>query len=213
MNKRNTAIGIVLILLGVSIYLRNFHIGTGSLVTMFLGLGLLFAYFTRKEQPFIIFGGIFTAIGLASVLGDLRFFRIDMTFESVLIALGLIFIIIFYSKKIQGFIFPGAILVSTGIYLILLRSFNDRLAGPSIFFLLGLAFYAIYFMAYMGSSSWPLIPATLLMGCGILAYAFSFELITWDRIFMEWDYIWPLLMVLAGVLILLSKIRKKKQTR
>lgn len=209
MNKKNTLIGAALIFLGISIYLRNFHIGTGSLLTCFIGLGLLYAYNTRKEQPFLIFGGIFTAIGLMAVLKDIGMFRIDMTFETLLIVLGIIFILTYYSKNIQGFIFPGILLPAAGVYLILEKSLSGRYAGPSIFFLLGFAFYAIYFMAYMGKSNWPLIPATILLLAGILAYAISFEVITWNMVFLNRDYILPLLMIGAGVLILLNLLKRK----
>lgn len=208
MNKKNTLIGAALILLGISIYLRNFRIETGSLVTLFIGLGLLYAYTQRKEEPFVIFGGIFTVIGLMAVIGDLRLFRLNVTFEAVLIVLGLIFIFMYYTRHIQGFIFPGAILPALGVHIILQRSFSDRLAGPSIFLLLGFAFYAIYFMAYMGKSSWPLIPATLLLLGGVAAYGFNFKILTWSMIIGKWDYIGPLLLVAAGVLILLGKLTK-----
>lgn len=209
MNKRNTTIGVVLILLGVSIYLRNFRIGTGSMLTLFLGLGLLYTYYIKKEQPFIIFGGIFTAIGLMSVLGDIRFFRIDMTFEAVLIVLGIIFTFIYYVKHIQGFIFPGMILPALGVYFILLKALSDRLASSSIFLLLGFAFYTIYFIAYMGRANWPLVIASILLLMGILSYAFSFQVIKWNMVILKWDYIWPLLMVAAGVLILLSRLKRR----
>jgi hypothetical protein len=209
MNKKNTLIGAALIFLGISIYLRNFHIGTGSLLTCFIGLGLLYAYNTRKEQPFLIFGGIFTAIGLMAVLKDIGMFRIDMTFETLLIVLGIIFILTYYSKNIQGFIFPGILLPAAGVYLILEKSLSGKYAYPSIFLLLGFAFYAIYFMAYMGKSNWPLIPATILLLAGILAYAISFEVITWNMVFLNRDYILPLLMIGAGVLILLNLLKRK----
>ena len=209
MNKRNTAIGVVLILLGIAIYMRNFHIDSGSMLTLFLGLGLLFAYYNKKEQPYIIFGGIFTVIGLMSVLGDIRFFRIDMTFEAVMIVLGIIFTFIYYVKRIHGFIFPGMILPALGIYIILLRVLNDRLASSSIFLLLGFAFYAIYFIAYMGKSNWPLIPASILLLAGILSYAFSFKVLSWNIILLKWDYIWPLLMIAAGLLILISRLKRR----
>ena len=209
MNKKNILIGIALIFLGISMYLRNFHIGTGGLLTFFLGLGLLYAYKIKKEQPFMIFGGIFSVIGLMSVLKDIGLFRINMIFETLLIVLGIIFIFIYYSKHIQGFIFPGMILPAIGVYLILEKSFRGRYAEPSIFLLLGFAFYAIYFMAYMGKSSWPLIFATILLLIGITAYAFSFEVITWNMIYLNSDYIWPLLMIGAGVLILLKLIKRR----
>ncbi|MHB1394468.1 MAG: hypothetical protein ACYCYE_15635 [Clostridia bacterium] len=209
MNKRNTTIGVVLILLGISIYLRNFHISTGSMLTTFLGLGLLYTYYIKREEPFIIFGGIFTAIGLMSVLGDIRFFRIDMTFEAVLIVLGIIFTFIYYVKHIHGFIFPGMILPALGIYFILLRALSDRLASSSIFLLLGFAFYAIYFIAYMGRSSWPLMIASILLLMGILSYAFSLKVLTWNMVQLKWDYIWPLLMIAAGILLLLNRLKRR----
>lgn len=209
MSKKNTAIGVVLILLGISMYLKNFNIGTGSMLTLFLGLVLLFAFYIKKEQPFIIFGGIFIAIGLMSVLHDTRFFRIDLTFEALLIMLGIIFIFMYYSKHIQGFIFPGMILPALGVYIILLRVLSDRYAASSIFLLLGFAFYAIYFIAYMGRSSWPLIPATILLLMGIAGYAISFEVITWHMLYLKSEYIGPSLMIAAGVLILLN-LRKKR---
>ena len=209
MNKRNTAIGLALILLGISIYLRNFHIGSGSILTLFLGLGLLYAYYIKKDQPYIIFGGIFTVIGLMSVLGDIRLFRIDMTFEAVFIVLGIIFTFMYYAKHIHGFIFPGMILPALGIYVILLRVLNDRLAGSSIFMLLGFAFYAIYFIAYMDKSNWPLVIASILLIVGVLSYAFSFKVLTWSTILLKWDYIWPLLMIAAGLLILINRLKRR----
>jgi len=209
MNKKNTGIGIILILLGISMYLRNFNIETGSLLTLFLGLGLSYAYYIKREQPFMIFGGIFTAIGLMSILHDIRLFRIDITFETLLISLGIIFIIIYYIKNAQGFIIPGMILNAVGIYLILLRTMDDKYASPSIFLLLGFAFYAIYFIAYMGKSNWPLIPATILLVIGILAYGFNFKVITWDMIYLKRDLIWPLIMIGGGVMVLLNLVKKR----
>ncbi len=210
MNKKNTAIGVVLILLGLSMYLNNFNVETGSLITLFLGLGLVYAYYVKREQPFIIFGGIFTAIGVVSLLHDIKLFRMDMTFETLLLAVGIIFIIIYHTRKAQGFIIPGMLLPAISIYLILLRSVGDKYASPSIFLLLGFAFYAIYFIAYMGTSNWPLIPASLLLIIGILSYAFSFKVITWRMLYLRSDYILPLLLIAAGILVLLSIFRKRK---
>jgi len=211
MNRKNVAIGVVLILLGISMYLRNFNVGAGSIITLFLGLGLLLAFYFRREQPFMIFGGIFTAVGLMSVFHDIRLFRLDITFETVLIALGIIFIILYYTKKVQGFIIPGMLLNATGIYMILLRSMNDKYVSPSIFLLLGFAFYAMYFIAYMGTSTWPLVPATILLALGVLYYAISFEVITWNTIYMKREYIIPLLMMGAGVLVLLGLFKSRKK--
>ena len=209
MNKKNTAIGIVLILLGLSMYLKNFNVETGSLMTLFLGLGLSYAYYIKREQPFIIFGGIFTAIGAVSLLHDIRLFRLDITFETLLLAVGIIFLLIYHTRKARGFIIPGMLLLAVGVYLILLRSMSDKYASPSIFLLLGFAFYAIYLIEYMGTSNWPLIPATILLSIGILSYAFSFKVITWSMIYLRRAYILPLLLIAAGIMVLMSLIRRR----
>lgn len=210
MNKKNAALGVVLIFLGISMYLRNYNIGMGSLLMLFIGLGLLYGYYFRKEQPFIIFGSIFTAIGLMHVLKDFGLFRAYLTFETLLIVLGIAFIFIYFTKHIKGFIFPGTILPCVGVFLILENFLRSKYSDPSLFLLLGFAFYVIYFIEYMGKSSWPLIPATILMLVGILSYAFSFEIITWNIILSKKDYILPVLMIGAGVLILLNKIIRRR---
>ncbi|HOR86641.1 MAG TPA: hypothetical protein PLL98_09160 [Bacillota bacterium] len=208
MNRKNTLIGATLIFLGISIWLRGYHIRTGSLLTLFLGLGLLYVNYIKKEQPYAIFGGIFTAIGLISVINEAGLFHINIGIETLLIIIGIIFIFLYRTREVQGLIFPGMILPAIGIYLILQKSFDSRYANPSIFLLLGFAFYIIYFIAYTGKFSWTLVPATAFLLIGIIAYAFSFRVITWDMIIIHKDYIWPLLMILAGALILLN-LRKK----
>ncbi len=209
MNRKNVVIGIGLILLGLSMYLRNFNIGTGSLVTVFIGIGLLCGYYYKREQPYVIFGSIFTAIGAMSVLRDIRLLRMDLSFEILLIVIGIMFVFIYYSRNIQGFIFPGTILPAIGIYIILMKAFNDRYVASSIFLLLGFAFYAVYFIAYIGKSGWPLIPATILFIAGILSYGFSFKIISWNIIYLNRNFIWPILMIGAGVLILMNHIRRR----
>lgn len=209
MNKRNTLLGVALILIGISLYLRNFHIATSSSLTLFIGLFLFFVYSVKREQPYMIFGSIFTVIGLMSLLDDLRFFRINITFEMLLIVLGLIFIFLFYSKEITGFVFPGFILPALGVYLILIRTFGERYTSSSIFLLLGFAFYIIYFIAYIGKSNWPLIPATILLALGILGYVFRLGILDLNILYLRSEYIWPILLILAGVIILFNRLVKK----
>lgn len=209
MDKRKTLIGVALILIGVSLYLRNYHISASSSVTLVIGLFLLFVYSMKREQPYVIFGGIFTAIGAMSLLDDLRFFRINVTFEVLLIVLGLIFIFLFYSRNISGFVFPGFILPAIGVYLVLLRTFGEKYTSSSIFLLLGFAFYIIYFTAYIGKSNWPLIPATILLAVGILAYIIRLGMFNINILYLRKEYIWPIVMILAGVMILFNRLIRK----
>ncbi|MGE5630593.1 MAG: LiaF transmembrane domain-containing protein [Caulobacteraceae bacterium] len=211
MDRKKTLAGVALILTGVALYLRNFHITTSSSITLFIGLFLIAAYIMQKQQPFIIFGGIFTAIGLMSLLEDLNPFRINITFEIMLIVLGLIFIFLFYSRNITGFVFPGFILPALGVYFILIRTFGERYMSPSLFLLLGFAFYVIYFVAYIGKSNWPLIPATILLAVGILAYSFRLGILDFNMILLRGDYIWPLVLIFVGALILFNRLFRKSK--
>jgi len=94
MASNKTFIGGILVLLGIALYLKNFSISMSTSITLAIGLMLLFAWLLKREQPYMIFGGIVTTIGLVSLLDDLRLLRINITFEVLLVAMGLIFIIL-----------------------------------------------------------------------------------------------------------------------
>lgn len=210
MYNKNKLTGVILILLGVSLSLGKSDIEVGSILMLFIGLGLLYAYYIRREQPFIILGGVFSVIGLLFILKDIRLIRINIAFETTFIMLGIMLLYVYRTKHIHGFIFPGMILPAVGVYLILLKYFDGRYAASSIFLLLGFAFYAIYFIEYMDKSCWPLIPATLLLLIGIFSYAIRFNIITWRMIYIKKDFIWPLIMIAAGIFILPKKQKKQK---
>lgn len=210
MDKKKTLFGAALILLGLSLYLKNFNISASGSSIFFIGIFLLVLYSMKREQPYIIFGGIFTAIGAISLLDDLRFLRLNITFEVLLIVLGIIFVFLFYSRNITGFVFPGFILPALGVYLILIRTLDDIYASSSIFLLLGCAFYIIYFTAYIGKSKWPLILATILLSVGILSYLIKFGILNLNILVLKGEYIWPIVMIFAGVMILFDRLIKKK---
>jgi hypothetical protein len=62
----------------------------------------------------------------------------------------------------------------------------------------------------MGKSSWALVPATILLVMGILSYAFQFGIISWKSIYLDFDYLVPAAMIFVGLLILLSRLKKRK---
>lgn len=220
MKGRNTLFGIVLILIGMVLYFRNFHIVPVSTLLLFAGLFLLYLYNTKKEQPFLIFGGIFTFIGALSVLKDLSEYRFNISFEIFLIIVGIIFLFFFYYKKIVGFIYPGTFLPAFGLYFLMMRFMDERYMWPGIFILLGLAFYFIYFTVYMGGGyarqrSWPLIPGTILIVLGAFFFAMSFgflsvDLLKYIDVAQYKNYIWSVLLILLGVLMLYSSLRGKR---
>lgn len=209
MERKNTLVGVILILFGVSLYLKNFNISTSDAFVLFLGLFLLYLYQTKKQQPFLIFGGIFTVIGTLSILDDLRLFRNDLNFEVFLIIAGMIFVYFYFQRGIRGFVYPGFILPALGTYLIIESIFGKRQVEPAFYILLGIAFYFIYFAAHWGGSRWPLIAGTLFVTLGILMFAIRLGLIA----FSIWDYsayFLPVLLVLVGLGILLKNIKRNE---
>ncbi len=208
MNKKSSTLGILLILLGIAVFLKNFKIMPGSTLVLFAGILLLYLYYTRKQQAFLLLGSIAAISGILSILGDLRIFRFEITGELFFALLGLVFIFIYYSKKNIGFLIPGAILISLGCYIYLMENFNSSELWPMFFILLGIAFYSIYFIALYGKENWPLVVGTILMLVGLVFLTFSYGILDW-RLWQYYNYLWPLLLILVGVLILIRTIKGK----
>lgn len=203
MNKRSSILGVLLILIGVSAVMKNFNIMPGNSLLLIGGIFLLYLWYAKRQQVFLVLGSLAVFSGSLSLLRDLRIFRFEMSGELVLLALGILFIFFYYTKGIFGFIFPGTILISLAGYVFLMNNFDSEKLWPSYFLLLGFAFYLIYFIAFYGKSSWPLVVGTILNLLGILFLAFSYGLLDW-RLYRYYNYVWPILLILTGILLLMK---------
>ena len=210
MNKKNFAIGLGLIFLGLLAYLKNFNIRASDLATLFLGVILLYLYAERKDQPFLIFGSIFSVLGLFRILNRLAFIRFHMGIEIWLILTGIGFMYGFLKKGNPGLIIPGAILPALGLNTLIMRYGDTGKLWPMQFLLLGIAFYAIYFVAYRGRERWPLIPGTILILVSLFFFSLSLNLVTIDSIYYN-KIAWPVVMISAGVLLLYSAVKGKRR--
>lgn len=208
MNKRSSLLGVILILIGISAILKNFRIMPGNSFILFGGIFLLYLWYLKRQQVFLVLGSLALFSGVLSILQDLRIFQFKMSGEMVLLALGVLFIFFYYQKGIFGFIFPGAILISLAGYVFLMNNFNSAKLWPSYFILLGFAFYLIYFTAFYGRSSWPLVVGTILNLLGIVFLAFSYGLLNW-RLYQYYNYVWPIILILFGVLLLMRVFSEK----
>jgi hypothetical protein len=211
MKNNNFTLGLALICLGSAYFLRNFDISMLTTFIIFGGLYFLYEYTNKKQQPHFVFGVVLTATGTLMLLRNLHILRFDITGEMFLAALGIVFLFIYFRKGIIGFIFPGYILPAIAIYSLIDNSMNDSFIWPSFFILLGLAFYMIYFTAYIGRSSWPLIPGTILILFGLIAFGFVLEILSIEMLralSIYQNYIIAALIVLAGVGLLYKGLRK-----
>lgn len=212
MRSNNLIAGLVLIFLGVAYFLRNFDISMINTLMILAGLYFLYDYSVKKEQPHLIFGVVLTATGVLMLLRNLHIVRFDISGEMFLIGLGIIFLFVYFRKGILGFVFPGYILPAIAIYSMVENNMNDNFIWPSFFILLGLAFYMIYFTAFINKSSWPLIPGTILILFGLISFAFVLGIVSVDMLrALEGyqSYILSAAVVLIGVLMLYRGLRRK----
>lgn len=203
MNKRRSVLGVLLILIGISAILKNLGIMPGNSFVLFGGIFLLYLWYMKRQQIFLVLGSLAVFTGFLSLIQDLGIFRFRMSGELVLLALGILFLFFYYTKGIFGFVFPGAILISLAGYVFLMENFDSAKLWPSYFLLLGFAFYMIYFIAFYERSSWPLVVGTILNLLGIFFLAFSYGLLNW-RIFQYYNYIFPTLLIFIGILLLMK---------
>ena len=182
MNKNNYLAGIVLVFLGIAFFLKNYNISVVNTLLLLGGLYFLYNYTIKKYQPHLIFGIVLSAAGSVMLLRDLGRLDFDLGGEMFFLALGTIFLFFYFTKGITGLVFPGYILPALGIYSLIESNFNDQYMWPSLFILLGLAFYLIYFTAFIHKSSWPLIPGTILILFGLTAFTFVLGIVSIDTI-------------------------------
>lgn len=211
MRKNNFVAGILLIFLGLAFFLKNYNISFINTMLIFGGLYFLYDYITKKNQPHLIFGIILSSAGAIMLLKDLGRLNFNISGEVFIIVLGAIFLYFYFSKGIIGFVFPGFILPALGIYALIDNNLNNDYMWPSFFILLGLAFYLIYFTAFIHKGSWPLIPGTILILFGLAAFAFVLEIVSIDMIrdlAQYQNYILSGAIVLLGVGLLYKGLRK-----
>jgi hypothetical protein len=182
LKKNNYVAGIALVFLGLALFLKNYNISVMNTLMLLGGLYFLYSYVVKRVQPHLAFGLILSAAGSVMLLRDIGKLKFGMNGEMFLLALGAIFLFLYFTKGITGFIFPGTILPALAIYSLIENNMNDNYMWPSLFILLGLAFYFIYFTAFIHKSSWPLIPGTILILFGLGAFAFVLGIVSLDMI-------------------------------
>jgi hypothetical protein len=211
LKKNNYVAGIALVFLGLALFLKNYNISVMNTLMLLGGLYFLYSYVVKKVQPHLAFGLILCAAGSVMLLRDIGKLKFGMNGEMFFLALGAIFLFLYFAKGITGFIFPGTILPALAIYSLIENNMNDNYMWPSLFILLGLAFYFIYFTAFIHKSSWPLIPGTILILFGLGAFAFVLGIVSLDMIrglLQYQNYIISGGIILLGVGLLIKGLKR-----
>jgi hypothetical protein len=113
-----------------------------------------------------------------------------------------------------GFLIPACILLMIGIFTYLENSGNIKaLEGSLFFFMLGTAFFIIYFInnykrtdMTFGSKNWPVITGSSVYAFGTLVFLFESYEIPFVKILLQ--NLWPIGLILAGIIIIIKNFRR-----
>jgi len=134
------------------------------------------------------------------------------------LAVGVIFLAAFLPNREYGFLIPGCIVSGVGVGIVLEGVVDDPWSGAIVLLSLAGGFIAIWVVSMLiratdkgwprGDSRdakdalwWPLIPGGILafIGLVVLLDGFESDLLRW----------WPLLLIGAGIIILLSSLSRR----
>jgi hypothetical protein len=138
-------------------------------------------------------GLVLIGLGVVLLLGRLITLPVDFTAGMVLLTIGSVFYFFGLWKRIYGLIIPASILsgLSVGV------TFAAVTNGVSVLWGLALGFLAIYLLGsalFRMRSSWPMIPAMILFGVGVIVAITSLPS------FFAAGLVWaPLLLIGAGL--------------
>jgi hypothetical protein len=135
-------------------------------------------------------GVILVLIGIYLLLINLKV----ITTDYFLLFIGLILLVLYFSKKNSGVIIPGCILTGIGLYNVL--SIYYTFPEGTFLLFLGLAFWGIYFLSKV--NSWAIYPAIALSILGSIN--FIKELLKIPSL----QLLGPILLIVIGVVLFLK---------
>jgi len=208
--------GIILIGLGILFLLNNFKIEVGDWIVLGIGIIFIIAYFTKKQTGFLIAGLILSYLGSIILLNNMRLISQQLFGALFLIALGLAFLTIYFIKKKSGFVFAVFILLAIGAYKFItsMERFRNEDLWPLIFMTLAVAFLFIFLFEYKTYGMKPLIMSLISFGIGVLGFMMVRGFIdpnTWRLIFRWIGKLWPVLFILAGLMLIFRNMFGKKR--
>ncbi len=208
--RRDFTIGVVLILIGGLFLLSNFtEVSMKDSFLVLVGLAFLIGYYLKRHTGYLIAGLVILAIGGSQIVDAYKLVPVDISEFMFLVSLGFVFLLLYFMKNIRGFIYPGCILVTIGLFKLIEDTYGFDMPWAFTLFI-GVAFYLIYLIETRRlGQKWPLIPGTILIVISGLSYLMTEEIITisvWETI----SYVWPALLVLIGVKIIYNNIKIKK---
>jgi hypothetical protein len=205
--KKNQAlIGIIIVVIGLYSLLSQWidfsFIRMRNLPTLFVAIALLLLYYMKRKTWALVMGMIIGFFGIVGVLPNNYINVGNFIAPMIFIIPGSIFMILYLSKRIIGFLIPGSILIWFGIFVgVIVSRIIKGMMVPAVFFgSLGTAFITMYILGYPKIGKWPLIPGGIL-----LAFGFMFFMgVSVGFIILFAPKIIPIALIIIGLLIFLK---------
>ncbi len=120
--KKSYLPGLILILLGSFLLLNQFFDMSGSILLVFVGIGLLTVRFITGRFGFTIAGSVVLCLGLGGIVSDLHFLSGDLrsAIQLLLLAMGFFLMHIIDYRRIGNWpLIPGLCLVGIALIIFL----------------------------------------------------------------------------------------------
>jgi hypothetical protein len=210
--RAQIALGLLLVAAGLLFLLQNLGLiaGAGIMWGAALaagGLVFLYVYLADRQQWWSLIPG-FTLLGVGSmiVLGELVPGAMDNWGGALVLGgIGVAFLAVYLSGRERWWaIIPaGVMLTLAGVTLVGPLLGEESIGGGLFFIGLGLTFGVVYLLPTPeGRMTWAAFPAVILLVFGLLLSAALSSLA---------NYVWPLLLILLGGLLVIRSFRRGRQ--
>lgn len=199
-------IGLICIIFGIYFIANEyFDIKMGDAVLFVLGGALLLLYRTKRKIWALVFGIIMYSLWVFRVF---PYFGMTALSAMIFMIPGIIFMVLYFSKRRSSFLITGSVLSWFGVFIIFIGipSF-DGLSGAIFFICMGMSFFTMYLLNRNEIGKWPLFIAIVLIIFGIMVYLGRSP---FSLFFGFIPSIIPLIFVIAGIFIILKTIISKK---
>ncbi len=200
--KSNQALlGVILVMAGIYAFINLFFeipaiSSSWNMTFLIIGGAMLFLYHTKGKQWALILGSICTLIGVLSIMPSLPAIGGALTGAMVFVIPGFVFMSLFFTKRVIGFLIPGSILLWFGAFIVFAAlPFPEVFKGSAFFIFLGMAFITMYVLGNRQIGRWPLIPGGILIAFGFFIVAAS----SIGFIFSMIPKLLPIILILIGI--------------
>lgn len=208
--KNRLYLGLVLLVVGaLSVFMNLFSVNMFQIVMLGAGVSLVLLYFTKRKSWALIVGAYLTFFSLFGMISwRLGHYAGNLFAAMFFVVPGVIFFTFFYHKNKRALLVPASMMFWFGVFILLSELWPFYYMGAGlVLYIIGLMFLTIYILGRDFLGNWSIKISLFFFIIGTIA---SFSFLSPVRTIGRLGIIFPVILVLAGVLFIISSIRKKK---